>query len=159
MAWEMMLLNSGSKGQGGWSSYLHLVFVLPILNCHLPLPPTPALADHITHGFIFFFPSVFSLHSWSLNVSKGCCAAAGEVAKPQSLSDRAPLTGALSHWLGKVCPASDGHVHGPPPYVSTQASGLRGSENVDVVGLSGSVASSEEEKCLPLPIVDREFCG
>lgn len=86
MAWEMMLLNSGSKGQGGCSSYLHLGFVpLPILNCHFPPPPTPALVDHITHGFFFFFPSVFSLHSWSLNVSKGCCAAVGEVAKPQSL--------------------------------------------------------------------------
>ena len=107
----------------------------------------------------FFFPSVFSLHSWSLNVSKGYCVAAGEVAKPQSLSDRAPVTGPLSHWLGKVCPGSDGHVHGPPSCVSTQASGLRGSENEDVIDLSGSVASSEEEKCLPLPIVDREFCG
>ena len=86
MAWEMMLLNNGSKGEGGRSSYLHLGFVLlPIRSWHSPLPPTPALVDHITHGFFFFFSPVLSLHSWSLNVSKGCCAAVGEVGKPQSL--------------------------------------------------------------------------
>lgn len=60
MAWEMMLLNNGSKGEGGRSSYLHLGFVLlPIRSWHSPLPPTPALVDHITHGFFFFFPPLF----------------------------------------------------------------------------------------------------
>ena len=150
-----MVLKDREAGLHTYTSFLFFPYLTVTFLCPPPLlwPTTLPMVS------FFFFPSVFSLHSWSLNVSKGCCAAAGEVAKPQSLSDRAPLTGALSHWLGKVCPASDGHVHGPPPYVSTQASGLRGSENVDVVGLSGSVASSEEEKCLPLPIVDREFCG
>lgn len=67
MAWEMMLLNSGSKGQGGCSSYLHLGFVpLPILNCHFPPPPTPALVDHITHGFFFFFFPLFSPYTAGL---------------------------------------------------------------------------------------------
>lgn len=60
MAWEMMLLNNGSKGEGGRSSYLHLGFVLlPIRSWHSPLPPTPALVDHITHGFFFFFLPCF----------------------------------------------------------------------------------------------------
>lgn len=43
---------------------------------------------------------------------------------------------------------------GPPPCVSIQASGLQGSENIDglVVGLSGSVASSEEDRlCFASP--------
>lgn len=67
MAWEMMLLNSGSKGEGGRSSYLHLGFVLlPIRNCHSPLPPTPALVDHIAHGFFSFFSPLFSPYTAGL---------------------------------------------------------------------------------------------
>lgn len=40
------------------------------------------------------------------------------------------------------------HGTGRCPCVSTQASGLQGGENIDglVIGLSGSVASSEEER-------------
>lgn len=74
----LMVLHSGSKGQGGLSPcpYLFLVVGPPTLRVVHPIPRLLL----ITHYFICFF--LFSLCSWPLKIPKEHYLAMGEVAKP-----------------------------------------------------------------------------